>query len=1149
MDAVVNIPEGVRQKTGGLVIGRGVAIQIGRGSELVIGKTTGNAVTKWKCKTAQDVDYRCSANWQNKKEGGDVGGSGDGDGLTDVGTIPCGTDDVVFTAPSFNVDNSGVPIVKSVEIAGKKFTGAAKITKISEDYVGLATAFVSIDAFNPKSDPMTDKAAELSCMNSCPKAAEAAGLLEKHVAYDIEHNHLIARQEFLTGVRAQLGESYRAIPQDQLTKREQTLLFGRATLYVYNNKEASEEKKATLQIDSSVDDHEGFIEGVTEAVKAHFSRDGKNADCLDTFSFHPDNCVPLVGFGGDKVNACVDGDNTQFDECPNSNSIVCPDPAHINVATRFALQNNQFREVTCGDFEDVDTWFSANEGLRNDVSKNCCEPRAHVAVIGCGFKTDDMQYKSSVEMYKSSLIGVTKAILHGASRGNVVDKGECEGAYLGDAEHKLAVNLNTATGGFLASGDNEDLDTTVAVAAIATSGLAKALVDYNVADKDKDFPDFDQKFHIKKFRGADPDNGRRRRKISSDVIDEIQSKLRDEMPFPGLTLGGISAGDEGGAGVVVKDMNVKWFQRDSIVTIDTATIESYIADVLLVFAMEAEEYDLKVAEYAFLTTSTTTTATATTTVTVTTTVAKFEKSGTSLYVLDGDKKNPQPLCRVDTRPCPDDKKVEKLASAVTGANEEFTQAAAAAQKRIDAATDAITNLRADMKTKSDTYKGMKIELDKCDKIGVDKISAMSYPDTCNKQLEAYNKAADDFVAFATGGVGLDFDARITKVYTDQSDAMDDLSKLQSDYSEALQSLMSYDAAAHGTEGTVAYKAATEVKDLQTSFSIAAAEVAALALQVEETQADFDKMAAGANNMASTEKAKLEGDKKDLQAAVDKCTETEEDRLADVPDPVLKDTKDHKYRTEELKLRTAAIENTCRPFAAELGAIQQQLDNNKGKFDDFKAAAEKASESTKELAGDLDVFEEVGKAKIQASLNTRVEEDEAFPLLYIVAGGAGALVLILVIALIISTTGNSARGNAYGGDSWGSGGDNSTVAFENPVYDDNGAGQFSAGEVGGDDEDEDGGGLYDEPEMFAEGGGADAGAGAGGGYLDVEPDDDDEDEEEEDDEEEEEQEEEEEEEDEEEEEEEEEEDDEEEESDDDDDDDEDDEDEDEDDSDE
>jgi hypothetical protein len=1078
MDAVVNIPEGVQQTTGGLVIGKGVAIQIGRGSELVIGKTTGNAVTQWKCKAAQDVDYRCSANWQIKK----------GDVLADVGTIPCGTDDIVFAAPSFNVDNSGVPVVKSVKIAGKGFDTATKITKISEDYVGLATAFVSSEAFNPKSDPMTDKAAELSCMNSCPKVAEAAGLIEKHVAYDVEHNHLIQRQEFLTGVRAQLGESYRAIPQDRLTKREQSLLFGRATLYVYNNKEAKKNQKATLQIDSSVDDHEAFIADVTAKVKTHFT-EGKNADCLDNFNFHPDSCVPLVGFGGDKVNACVDGDNIQFDECPKSNSIVCPDPAHINVATRFAVENNQFREVTCGDFEDIDTWFSANQGLRNQVSKNCCEPRAHVAVIGCGFKTDDMQFKSSVEMYKSSLIDVTKAVLHGASRGNAVDKGQCEGAFMGDVSHNLAVNLNTATGGFLASGDNEDLDTTVAVAAIATSGLAKSLVDYNVADKDSKNKDFDQKFHLKKFRGADPDNGRRRRKVS-DVIKKIEAKLEDEMPFPGMTLGGIGDSDEGGAEVVVKDMNVNWFQRDSIATVDTATIESYIADVLLVFAMEAEEYDLKVAEYAFLTTSTTTTATTTITTTITTVTPAFLKSGTSLYVTD--EKTGAELCRVAESPCPADKKVEKLASAVTGAKEEFKQASEAAQEKINAAAKTIEDLRADMKTKSDTYKKMKAALDTCDKIGVDKLSVMSYPDTCSDELEAYNKAADDFVAFANGGVGLDFDARISKVYTDQTDAMDDLSKLQAQHSEHLQDLMSYDDAVHGNEDTASYKSPEEVKDLQTSFAIAAAEVEALALLVEETKDDFESMATGSNSMASTEKKKLEDAKKLLQAAVDKCKETEDNRLADVPDPILSG----KYLAEELKLKTAAIENTCRPFTAELGAIQKQLDNNQNKFDAFKTAAEEATETTKELEDEIKVFETEKKPQMLESLNTRVEEDEAFPLLYIVAAGAGALVLILVIALVISSTGNSARGNAYGGDSWGSGGDNTTVAFENPVYDDNGPGQFTAGEVGGDEEED--GGLYDEPEMFADGGAdAGAGAGAGGGYLDVEPDDDDEDEEDED----------------------------------------------------
>merc|ERR1719272_1250000 len=238
-------------------------------------------------------------------------------------------------------------------------------------------------------------------------------------------------------------------------------------------------------------------------------------------------------------------------------------------------------------------------------------------------------------------------------------------------------------------------------------------------------------------------------------------------------------------------------------------------------------------------------------------------------------------------------------------------------------------------------------------------------------------------------------------------------------------MINYDAAAHGTEDTASYKQPEEVKDMQTSFGVATAQIDALTLQIESTQRELSKANKENSQLASTEKSALEKQQKELADDVSDCNKNENTRLADVPSPVL--TEGSAIYKEEVELKVKTIGATCSPFSAELAAIEKQLENNAAKFASLKAATEEAFTDSVELSDSVDEFEETGKSAIQAS-----------PLLIIVIAGAGALVLVLLVALIISSTGNSARGKAYGGgDQWGAGGGGGgNIAFENPVYDDN-----------------------------------------------------------------------------------------------------------------
>jgi len=113
--------------------------------------------------------------------------------------------------------------------------------------------------------------------------------------------------------------------------------------------------------------------------------------------------------------------------------------------------------------------------------------------------------------------------------------------------------------------------------------------------------------------------------------------------------------------------------------------------------------------------------------------------------------------------------------------------------------------------------------------------------------------------------------------------------------------------------------------------------------------------------------------------------------------------------------------------------------------------------------------------------SKAELDGALPILPILAGGGGLIVLLIIVIVVVSTSG----GGGGSGDGQYRPGDASVVAFENPMYDDPSSAPTQNPIAGMGEDDEEDGGLYDEPAFNAEE--AEDEAGAGGGYLDVEPD--------------------------------------------------------------
>ena len=158
------------------------------------------------------------------------------------------------------------------------------------------------------------------------------------------------------------------------------------------------------------------------------------------------------------------------------------------------------------------------------------------------------------------------------------------------------------------------------------------------------------------------------------------------------------------------------------------------------------------------------------------------------------------------------------------------------------------------------------------------------------------------------------------------------------------------------------------------------------------------------------------------------------------------------------------------------------DSTSAEIAELKEAMVKASEAynllkemvTKKTDDNL-AAAEASAAAAQDKLDGALQSN----IIPILAGGGGLIVLLIIIVVVVSTSGGGGGGGS--GDGYYRPGDASVVAFENPMYDDPSSSPTQNPIM---DEDEEDGGLYDEPAFNAEEPEDEA---AGGGYLDVEPD--------------------------------------------------------------
>lgn len=102
-DTMVNIPYRESQETGGFYLANGISIIIGTGAEIVLNEPDSENILEWRCKTEQEVDFFCSANWFKDARMT----------IPTDGAVPCSDDDVFFKE-SMMVNNEGVALVKSV---------------------------------------------------------------------------------------------------------------------------------------------------------------------------------------------------------------------------------------------------------------------------------------------------------------------------------------------------------------------------------------------------------------------------------------------------------------------------------------------------------------------------------------------------------------------------------------------------------------------------------------------------------------------------------------------------------------------------------------------------------------------------------------------------------------------------------------------------------------------------------------------------------------------------------------------------------------------------------------------------------------------------------------------------------------------------
>ena len=799
MDPVINIPSNGEQQSGGLVMQDGIEILLGDNAAIVLNELSNNTdtVSGWRCKSASDVDFRCSANWASNQNRVDTKGG-----------IPCEEDTVWFT-DSFNVDNSGVPIVNAVVVMKEgrenEYESAREIGAVNEEFKGFAQPFVATSSFS--TDAVTMAAAKLECFDSCPDLDTLSTADEK---YNAAHEHLVKRQEFITEARAAIGEKWSANEPQMLMESEQVAIFGRANVYVFAG--AAGKTDPAIRITEAPTDAAAFVLAVETAAAAKFA--AQDMQCMQTdgqiFAFTPKNCAPLVGFGSDSicVNGVADAQLNLFDDaCPTAtNSLICASNTLINVQTRLALEDAPFATTTCGEFDqDVSLWTRLSKEQQAAASEVCCELKENVQVLGCGFTSGAMHTAIAVDLFADGAIEVTQGLFHGADQGKgLVTDTKCDLAYVArDIDSKIfPVNIFAADGEFLQTGENADLEPAIAVAALTNAEFATSLTEWEVSDK-KD--DFDEKFHVKKFRGEEPEGDRKRRGFAK-VKRAVESMMENDLPFVGampVSFDDIQDGEEYpglDAQVVITDLKITWLQRNSLALVDHSKIERYIANILVGYGMEAAEYALKVQEFEFLTTSTTTSITVTKTTTSVTETLPAEASGTPIYLtvektgafvcIGAEAKDGNPSC-------PEEDRKISITTKLADLKEVFGIEVAAAKKARTDASNTIADLEEDLTTKRALYTATKRALDDCDKAGLDKVQSIAYPDTCASEKKEYDTAAADFVSFINDGAG--YLNAVQRVEQARMEAEALVLDLQVSYQEDLAELVEFNDAIHSTD--------------------------------------------------------------------------------------------------------------------------------------------------------------------------------------------------------------------------------------------------------------------------------------------------------------------------------------------------------------
>ena len=140
---------------------------IGEGAELALVKSTKTSKTvAWACRSAESTDFRCASNWFMDEEW-----------KVAAKSTPTAADDIVFSAAISSVDNTPLPLVKSVKVGADSYSGK-KFGQIPE---GLFTR-PFLDPSRRTSWDAWDNAAKSSCMNETSHYADYKNYLEERMA-------------------------------------------------------------------------------------------------------------------------------------------------------------------------------------------------------------------------------------------------------------------------------------------------------------------------------------------------------------------------------------------------------------------------------------------------------------------------------------------------------------------------------------------------------------------------------------------------------------------------------------------------------------------------------------------------------------------------------------------------------------------------------------------------------------------------------------------------------------------------------------------------------------------------------------------------------------------------------------------------------